>query len=110
VISLDKNIKYILVFCSSFFLYLQLLHLRNFKLKAPLYTWQIIWMKLITWAGMLLILFFAHAVYAEATITSSVNYYDIYPTSAMDIGREMRERSPVKSDDITCNGNTKWYV
>jgi predicted secreted Zn-dependent protease len=49
-------------------------------------------------------------LYAEPDVETSFDFYDIFPISRVDIGKEMRKRSPIKRDGETFDAYTDWYV
>ena len=52
----------------------------------------------------------SNPVYSEPTVNTHFDFYDIYPSSKYDLGKEMTSRSPIKSNGKTFYGRTDWRV
>jgi predicted secreted Zn-dependent protease len=49
-------------------------------------------------------------VQAEPTITTTFQFYDIYPRQVKDIGPELDHHTPIRVQGRKFRGYTKWYV
>jgi predicted secreted Zn-dependent protease len=58
----------------------------------------------------LYLLLISSIAYAEPTINTRFDFYDIFPSTKNDLGREMENRSPIEEDGITFIGHTDWQV
>lgn len=57
-----------------------------------------------------LIIFISNVIYAKPSVSTSFNFYEIYPTSKYDLEREMNYRSTIQENGMTFKGYTKWHV
>ena len=58
----------------------------------------------------LFLILISNITYAAPAINTSFKFYNIYPSSKNDLGREMHKRSPIKKNGTSFKGHTKWYV
>jgi predicted secreted Zn-dependent protease len=58
----------------------------------------------------LFVLLISSIAHAEPTINTLFDFYDIFPSSKKDLGKEMLNRSPVKKNGKTFKGHTHWHV
>jgi predicted secreted Zn-dependent protease len=49
-------------------------------------------------------------LHAEPDVKTSFVFYDIFPISTVDLGKEMKKRSPIKKDGEAFDAYTDWYV